>query len=45
MIKKCPYCEKPLDIADVFESGQYVCPYDDCSKTFFFDKEEELKKS
>jgi len=27
MIKKCPYCEKPLDIADVFESGQYVCPY------------------
>ena len=38
MIKQCPYCEKPLDIADVSESGQYVCPYDDCSKTFFFDK-------
>jgi hypothetical protein len=39
MIKKCPYCERPFDIADVFESGQYVCPYNDCSKTFFFDKD------
>ncbi len=39
MIEKCPYCEKPLDITDVSESGRYVCPYDDCSKTFFFDKD------
>jgi superfamily I DNA and/or RNA helicase len=40
MIKKCPYCEKPLDIPDILESGQYVCPYNDCSKTFFFDRDE-----
>jgi superfamily I DNA and/or RNA helicase len=40
MIKKCPYCEKPLDMADVLESGQYICPYDDCSKTFFYNKDE-----
>ncbi len=39
MIKKCPYCEKPVDLTDASESGQYVCPYDDCSKTFFFDKD------
>lgn len=39
MIKQCPYCGKPLDIPDVSKSGQYGCPYDDCSKTFFFDKD------
>lgn len=39
MIKKCPYCEKPVDTTNVLESGYYVCPYDDCSKTFFFDKD------
>lgn len=39
MIKKCPYCEKPIDLTDVPESGQYVCPYDDCSETFFFVKD------
>ena len=39
MIKKCPYCEKPVDLTDVSESGEYVCPYDDCSKTFFFVKD------
>jgi len=39
MIEKCPYCEKSLDITDVSESGRYVCPYDDCSKTFFFHKD------
>jgi superfamily I DNA and/or RNA helicase/uncharacterized CHY-type Zn-finger protein len=39
MIRKCPYCEKPVDLIDVSESGQYICPYDDCSKTFFFNKD------
>ena len=37
MIRKCPYCERSVDLTDVSESGQYVCPYDDCSKTFYFD--------
>jgi superfamily I DNA and/or RNA helicase len=38
MIKKCPYCEKPVDITDTLESGYYVCPYHDCSETFYFNK-------
>lgn len=36
MIKKCPYCGKVLDIPDAMEPGQYLCPYEDCSKTFIF---------
>lgn len=39
MIKKCPYCKKPIDLTDISKSGEYVCPYDDCSKTFFFDRD------
>jgi len=39
MIKDCPYCRKPVSIPDILESGRYVCPYDDCSNTFFFDRE------
>ena len=39
MIKDCPYCRKPVDIPATLESGWYVCPYDDCSKTFFFNKD------
>ena len=39
MIKKCPNCIKPLELPDSSESGQYICPYDDCSKTFFFHKD------
>ena len=39
MIKKCPYCGKPLDMANVLKSDRYVCPYDDCSRIFFFDKD------
>ena len=39
MIKNCQYCEKPLQIPDALESNRYTCPYDDCSKTFFFDKD------
>jgi len=39
MTIECPYCEKALDIPDSLESGKYVCPYDDCSKTFFFHKD------
>jgi len=39
MNKKCPYCEKLLDISEVLDSGRYICPYDDCSKTFFFNKD------
>ena len=39
MIKDCPYCRKPVSIPDILESGQYVCAYDHCSKTFFFDKD------
>jgi len=39
MIKDCPHCRKPVDIPDILESGRYVCPYDDCSKTFFFDRD------
>lgn len=39
MIRKCPYCEKSVDLTDVSESGQYVCPYNDCSNTFLFDKD------
>ena len=39
MIKDCPYCRKQVKIPDILESGWYVCPYDDCSKTFFFDRD------
>ena len=39
MIKNCPNCRKPVNIPDTLESGRYVCPYDDCSKTFFFDRD------
>src|SRR3990170_5148219 len=40
MIKKCPYCSRALDLTDASRSGHYVCPYDDCSTTFFYDKDE-----
>ena len=39
MIKDCPYCRKPVDMTEISKSGQYGCPYDDCSNTFFFDKD------
>lgn len=40
MTKNCPYCGKLLDIPDGFKSGRYDCPYDGCSKTFFYNSEE-----
>jgi superfamily I DNA and/or RNA helicase len=39
MITKCPYCEQPLKITDTLKSGRYKCPYDNCLKVFFFDKD------
>ncbi|MCJ7507933.1 MAG: AAA domain-containing protein [candidate division Zixibacteria bacterium] len=39
MIKDCPYCRKQVKIPDILESGWYVCPYGDCSNTFFFDRD------
>lgn len=38
MIKECPYCKKPVDTTDVLKSDYYVCPYDDCSETFYFNR-------
>jgi len=40
MIKDCPYCGKSVEIPDTLESGWYICPYRDCSNTFFFDENE-----
>jgi len=39
MIEKCPYCEQPLKIPDTLKSGRYKCPYDNCLKVFFFNKD------
>jgi hypothetical protein len=42
MIRKCPNCIKPLELPDGLESSHYICPYDDCSKTFFYDKDTDI---
>ena len=39
MIEKCPYCGQPIKIPDNLKSGRYKCPYDNCLKVFFFDKD------
>jgi hypothetical protein len=38
MTRHCPHCKRAVEIPDSLQTGQYICPYDDCSKTFFFDK-------
>ena len=39
MIRNCPYCKSQIDISDNYESGHYQCGYENCSKTFYFDRD------
>lgn len=39
MIRVCPHCGRAVEIPDTIKSGWYVCPYNDCSKTFSFDRD------
>lgn len=38
MIDHCPHCEKPVQIPEGSKTGQYICPYEDCSESLYFDK-------